>query len=197
MGEGSKKLIGGGPTMGFLDECGFSSTPFVARTWVPVGKTPVVIHPFNWNKLSAISVITTTGKLYFRIYPGETIKGDKVVAFLRQFLRQVKGEIILYWDGLPVHRSRKVKDFLAKHPRIQIKRLPSYSPDLNPDEGVWDYVKVRELPNLVVKDSTELVRKVRGALRRVRYRPKLIKSFLFESELPWDNESRQFIVQSS
>lgn len=81
-----KKLIRGGITMGFLDECGFSSTPFVARTWAPVGKTPIVIHPFNWDHVSTISAITTTGKLYFRLHPGETIKGDKVVAFLRQFL---------------------------------------------------------------------------------------------------------------
>ena len=131
MGEGSKKLIGGGPTMGFMDECGFSSTPFVARTWGLIGKTPVVVHPFNWNKLSAISVITTAGRLYFRLHHGKTVRGDRVVEFLRQFLQQVEGEIILYWDGLPAHRSRKVKDFLAKHPRLQIRRLPPYCPDLN------------------------------------------------------------------
>lgn len=117
--------------------------------------------------------------------------------FLRQLLQQVEGEIILYWDGLPAHRSRKEKDFLAKHPRLQIRRLPPYSPDLNPNEGVWSYVKVRELPNLAAKDSAELVRKVRGALRKVQHRPNLIKSFLFESELPWNNESYQFIVQST
>lgn len=195
MGERSKKLIRGGITMGFLDECGFSSTPFVARTWAPIGKTPVVIHPFNWDKLSVISVITTTGKLYFRTHPGETIKGDMVVDFLRQFLKQAKGKIILYWDGLPAHKSKKVNTFLAKHSRLQIKRLPAYSPDLNPDEGVWDYVKTRELPNLTVEDSAELILEVRKALRKVQRRPALIKSFLFESELPWDNESYQFIAQ--
>lgn len=192
-----KKLVRGGITMGFLDECGFSSIPFVARTWAPVGKTPIVIHPFNWDHVSAISAITTTGKLYFRLHPGETIKGDKVVTFLRQFLKQVKGKIILYWDGLPAHRSKKVKDFLAKHPRLQIKRLPPYSPDLNPDEGVWDYVKTRELPNLAVKGTAELIREVRGAMRKVQRRTKLIKSFLFESELPWDGESFKFIAQSA
>ena len=196
MGERPKKLVGGGIIMAFLDEGGFSSTPFIAKTWGLVGQTPVVTHPFNWDKLSVISVITTTGKLYFRIHPGETINGDKVVAFLRQFLQQVNGNIILYWDGLPAHRSKKVKDFLAKHPRLQIKRLPSYSPDLNPDEGVWSYVKTRELPNLTVDDTPELVHEVRGALRKVQRRSKLIKSFLFESELPWDEESYKFIAQS-
>lgn len=180
--------------MGFLDESGFNSTPFVARTWAPVGETPIVTHPYNWDKLSVISVITTTGRMYFRIHPGETIRGDKIIAFLRQFLRQVGGKIILYWDGLPAHRSNKVKKFLTKHPRLHIRRLPPYCPDLNPDEGVWGYVKTRELPNLVVKDTAELTHEVRKAMRRIQRRPELIKSFLFESELPWDEESRQFIA---
>ena len=152
--------------MAFLDEGGFSSTPFIAKTWGLVGQTPVVTHPFNWDKLSVISVITTT----------------------------VEGKIILYWDGLPAHRSKKVKNFLANHPRLQIKRLPSYSPDLNPDEGVWGYVKTRELPNLTVDSTPELVHAVRKALRKVQHRSKLIKSFLFESELPWDEESYKFIA---
>ena len=179
-----------------MDECDFSSTPFIARIWGLVGRTPVVTHPFNWDKLNVISVITTTGKMYFRIHPGETIKADKVVAFLRQFLRQVTGNIILYWDGLPAHRFKKMKDFLAKHPRLQIKRLLSYSPDLNPDGGVWSYVKTRELPNLTVDNTPKLVHEVRRASRNVQRRSKLIKSFLFESELPWDEENYKLIAQS-
>ena len=197
MGERSGKMLGGGIILAFLDECGVSSTPFIAKTWAPVGHTPVVTHPFNWDKISVMSVITTTGKMYFRIHPGETVKADKVVAFLRQFLRQVKGNIILYWDGLPAHRSKKVKDFLAKNSRLQIKRIPSYSPDLNPDEGVWGYMKTRELPNLTIEDTPERVHEVRKALRKIQHRSKLIKSFLFESELPWDKESYEFIAQSS
>jgi hypothetical protein len=137
MGERSKKIMTGGVTYGFWDEGGFSSTPFVHRTWAPVGVTPILTHPFNWTIVSAISVITTTGDLYFRLHPGKTIRSGEVVMFLHQLLRQVKGKIILYWDGLPAHRSKKVKKFIEQHPRLQIKRLPSYSPDLNPDEAVW------------------------------------------------------------
>lgn len=194
VGDRPKKLIMGEVTFGFLDESGFSLTPFIARTWAPVGKTPIVIHPFNWEKLSAISVVTSTGKLCFRLHPNKTIRAGEVVEFLRQFLRKVSGQILLYWDGIPPHRSKKVKEFLAKHSRLQVRRLPPYSPDLNPDEGVWNYVKIRELPNLTAKDTYELVREVRGALRSVQRRPDLIRSFLFESELPWDNESRQIIA---
>lgn len=197
MEDRPKKLVRGRVTLGFLDESGFSLTPNIARTWALVGNTPVIIHSFNWEKLSAISVVTSRRKLYFRLHPNKTIQGKEVVEFLHQFLRQVPGKIILYWDGIRPHRSIKVKKFLAKHPRLQIRQLPPYSPDLNPDEGVWNYVKVRELPNLVVRNTTELVREVRGALRRVQYRPDLIHSFLFESELPWNDKSRQFIEESS
>jgi len=61
--------------------------------------------------------------------------------------------------------------------------------------SLWSYVKTRELPNLTVKNTAELVQEVRGALRKVQRRTKLIKSFLFESELTWDDESRQFIAR--
>ena len=119
------------------------------------GKTPEIVHPFSWKKLSVISVVTTTGRMYFRIHGGKTIRAEDVTAFLRQALRQLPGQIILYWDGLPQHRSKKVRRFLEKHPRLQVHPLPPYSPDLNPDEGVWNYAKTRELPNLVIKDTIQ------------------------------------------
>jgi DDE superfamily endonuclease len=48
----------------FVDESGFSLIPYVAKTWAPVGQTPVLIHPRRWPKFSAISGVTPRGKLY-------------------------------------------------------------------------------------------------------------------------------------
>lgn len=170
--------------------------PSSIETWAPTGVTPILTHPYNWTSISAISIITTTGDLYFRLHPGKTIRSGDVLQFLHHLLRQIQGDIVLYWDGLPAHRSAKVKRFLAKNPRLRIERLPSYSPDLNPDEAVWNYVKTKQLANLSVKHTSELLHKIRGSLRALQHRPHLIKSFLFESELPWNPEVRQCIVQS-
>ncbi len=49
----------------------------------------------------------------------------------------------MLWDGCPIHRSREVKSFCLKkqNGRVWLERIPGYSPDLNPDEGVWNYLK--------------------------------------------------------
>jgi hypothetical protein len=52
----------------FVDESGFSLIPYVAKTWAPVGETPVFVHPRRWPKFSAISGLTPSGRLYSRVH---------------------------------------------------------------------------------------------------------------------------------
>ena len=54
--------------MVFVDESGFSLIPHVAKTWAPVGETPVLVHQGRWPKFSAISGVTPSGRLYFRVH---------------------------------------------------------------------------------------------------------------------------------
>ena len=184
-----KKHQNEGYTLVFADESGFSLTPSAVRTWAPIGSTPIIYHPYNWEKLSCISAVTTSGKLYFRLYRGKTIRTSEVVAFLRQLLYRIPGKVLLLWDGRPQHRSKKVKEFIEKHPRLEVKRLPAYSPDLNPDEWVWNYLKTRELANYCASNTPELKKEVHLRMRRMQKRPKLIQSFLRASGLSWDNEA--------
>ena len=96
-------------------------------------------------------------------------------------------------DGLPQHKSKKVITFIKKHERLEMRRFPAYSPDLNPDEGVWSYVKTRMIPNLVIKTANELPRKVKSSLHKLQRRKDLIISFLLQSELPWDECSKEML----
>src|SRR5215470_14634215 len=41
----------------FQDESGVSQRPSICRTWAPKGKTPVLMHAFNWSKLSVCAAI--------------------------------------------------------------------------------------------------------------------------------------------
>ena len=88
----------------------------------------------------------------------EPSRGPAVVAFLRQLLRQVRGKLLVIWDGAPIHRCRPVKDFLAADAaaRLQLVPLPGYAPDLNPGEGVWNHLKRVELQNRCCQDLDEL-----------------------------------------
>ena len=186
-------MMEGHVTLVFLDESGFNTTPHVSRTWAPIGCTPSFRHPFTWHKLSVISAVTSKGQMFFRIHKKRSVKDVDIINFLRQMLKQIEGRIILYLDGLPQHRSKKMKKFLSKHDRMEVRKLPAYSPDMNPDEGVWSYIKTRMLPNLSIRSANDLKEKVKLSLHRLQKRKDLIISFLLHSELTWEEEIREML----
>lgn len=139
-------------------------------------------YHFRWKMLSAIAGITVW-TFYFRLYPG-TIRTAQMIDFLTRLMRQVPGKLLIVWDGLAVHRSRALKTFVANtNGRIELEQLPAYAPELNPVEYVWGYWKEHELPNLCPEDYWELSWHARAALRRMRRRPRLVRSFWKQADL--------------
>ncbi len=162
-------------TILFVDEAGFYLLPFVARTYSPRGQTPVLRAPLSHDHLSVISALTPDGRLFTHIQE-MAFRGPAVVAFLRQLLRQIRGRLLVIWDGAPIHRCQAVKDFLAAGAgqRLHLERLPAYAPELNPDEGVWTLLKCRELKNRCCRDLDELRWELGLAIRRLRRRIHLL-----------------------
>jgi transposase len=156
-------------TVLFVDEAGFYLLPFVARTYAPVGQTPVLRAPLSRDHLSAISALTPDGRLFTHLQE-TAYRGSAVVAFLCQLLRQVPGKLLVLWDGAPIHRCQAVKDFLAAGAatRLHVERLPAYAPELNPTEGIWNLLKRGELKNRCCHDLDELRWEVGLAIRRLR-----------------------------
>lgn len=143
----------------------------------------MVTHCYRWPKFSAISGVSTKGKLYILVRPG-TIATKQVLVFLRHLLRHVRGRIILIWDNINPHKAVSVKRFAWDHRRrLSIEYLPAYSPELNPDEWVWRYLKHVELANFAPRNLAELKVALRGAVQRIRMRPSLMRSFLEASDL--------------
>ena len=64
----------------------------------------------------------------------------------------------MVWDGLPVHWGTDVRTFLSggAAQRLRLEQLPSYAPDLNPDEGVWNWLKYVEMKNLCCRSLDQL-----------------------------------------
>jgi len=153
----------------FVDEAGFYLLPMSVKTYAPCGQTPILRVPLTRDHLSAISGITPDGKLYMMVQD-TAFDGPAIVRFLRHLLRHIPGKLLLIWDGLPAHRGQAVKDFLAQGAahRLHLERLPGYAPELNPDEGVWHYLKSVELRNLCCRDLTELRHALRHATWRLR-----------------------------
>jgi len=141
----------------FQDESGVSQRPPVRRTWAPRGETPVLIHAFNWAKLSLAVALAfrwdgRRSGLFFQTRPG-SYNDVALIGFLNALQRHFRGRrLILIWDGLPSHKSRDMTAYLrAQRAWLTVERLPGYAPELNPTELVWGNVKGREL----AKDPTQ------------------------------------------
>jgi transposase len=167
-----------GQTLFFIDESGFYPLPSVVRTYAPVGQTPVLREWCTREHLSAIGAISPEGKLYFHAQDYSMNSAD-VVAFLEHLLREVPGQLLICWDGAPIHRSHVIKAFLADGAahRLHLERLPAYAPELNPGEGLWQQLKGVELRNVCCFSIPYLQKELRNAVKRVRRKPRIIQSF--------------------
>jgi transposase len=166
-----------GATIVWVDESGFYLLPLAVRTWAPRGETPILHAPLTRDHLSAISAITQDGRLFLQVR-NDSYDGEAVVGFLRVLLRKMSGKILLIWDGSPIHHGQAVKDFLSAGAakRLQLERLPGYAPDLNPDEGIWNYLKRVELGNVCCANLPELGHHLLRAAVRVRHKPDIIRA---------------------
>jgi len=145
----------------------------------------VLQYHFNWKVLSAIAGVTWWN-FYFRLFPG-AIRSPQVIQFLRHLLRHLRGQLLVIWDGLPSHRSGRVKAFVGEQKgRLKLEFLPAYAPELNPVEYLWGHWKQHELPNFCPKDFGQLSHNARQALRRMRRRPTLVTAFWKQAKL-FDN----------
>jgi len=164
-------------TIVWVDEAGFYLLPMAVRTWAPRGQTPVLRVKLTRDHLSAISGITLDGRLFMQVRPA-SYDAEAVVGFLRVLLRKISGKIVLIWDGSPIHRANALKDFLKRGAakRLHLEQLPGYAPDLNPDEGIWNYLKRVELGNVCCSDFDHLYREIIRAKERLRHKKAIIIS---------------------
>lgn len=165
----------------WVDESGFYLLPAVASTWSPRGKTPILRSKLSREHLSAISGITLEGELYLMMKES-SFKGPDVVQFLQGLLEEIRGKVMVIWDGAPIHRSKVVKEFLAQGAaaRLRLEPLPAYAPELNPDEGIWRYLKRVELRNVCCQDLLDLLVELTMATKRLLYKPDVLQACLKE-----------------
>jgi transposase len=95
--------------------------------------------------------------------------------------RYRKRDLLVIWDGAAIHRSQAVKAFLSERPgRLHLERLPAYSPQLNPVELVWSYLKGR-MKNKAFTKLEELAVALLAEVKQLEADPKLVQAF-FQKE---------------
>lgn len=161
----------------FADEAGVRSDFHAGTTWAPKGRTPVVQTTGARFGLNIISAVSAKGQMRFMIVKG-TVNANVFVTFLKRLIHNADTPIFLIVDGHPSHRSRKVSGFVdSTEGRLRLFFLPGYSPELNPDEQVWNDLKNNGIGRKVIAGPDHLRKEVVSHLRRLQRRPARIRSF--------------------
>jgi transposase len=159
------------------DEMGVRSDHVAGRSYGRRGQTPVIPGTGQRFGCNMISAITNRGRLNFMVFR-ERFKDRVFLNFLTRLVRQVPRKIFLIVDGHPVHRAARVTRWVRAHAkRIELFRLPSYSPDLNPDEMLNQDVKSNAVGRRRAGSQTELVSAVRGFLRGRQRQPGVVSCY--------------------
>jgi len=131
-------------------------------------------------------VITPEGKFYFEVREQEGFKQKGLTRFLDNARKAMRKNLLLIWDNAPSHKSQTIKDYLEAqeegNPRIWMANIPPYSPELNPIEQLWGYLK-KKLANQFLKTTKELKIAVLKELNEIKKDKKLIKRFFYQEEL--------------
>jgi transposase len=161
----------------FADEAGVRSDFHAGRTWAPRGKTPVVTMTgarFGFNMISAVS---PKGQLRFMVVSSR-VASAQFCEFLRRLVQGMKRKIFLISDGHPVHRSAKVRKLAESlKDQLELYYLPPYSPELNPDEWVWNELKNNGIGRMQVIGPDDMKKKVINHMKWMQRTPDLIRSF--------------------
>jgi transposase len=178
-------------TLGLEDEAGFTLVSPLKRTWSRRGQTPIsctsIDHHEHLNLLGILLVSPKGKKIRLSIKSyWHSLKGEDVIAFLKQILRLVQGNIVLVWDRHPIHKRKAVQDFIQSQKRFIIFEFPVAAPELNPAEFIWTQA-VEYIAGTAPHDKDELQANVFAAISRTRISQSRLFSCLRGSKLDWLN----------
>lgn len=161
----------------FWDESGFRADAVQGKTWGAKGHTPVVSVPGQRQGISAASAVSAKGAFWFATYAG-ALHGELFVELLRKLMRGRRRPLHLILDGLPAHKSKAVKQYVAGlQGKLTLHYLPGYAPDLNPDELVWSHAKRTGHARRPLQHGEKLADRVTQQLAAIGRKPALVRSF--------------------
>lgn len=165
------------------DEMGVRSDHVTGTSYAPVGHSPVIRATGQRFGCNMISAITNKGALAFMVFTGKFVASG-FVAFMRRLLKQANAPVYLIVDGHPVHKSRRVKEFVARQgKRLRLILLPGYCPELNPDELLNQDVKTNAVGKSRSRHKTELMGTMRRHLHRRQKQPGVIRNLFREKHV--------------
>ena len=161
----------------FGDEAGIRSDHHAGTTWAPRGKTPVVRSTGARFGLNLISAVSAQGELRFMVTMGK-VGAAVFIGFLRRLLHNADRPTFVIDDGHPAHKAIAVRKFVdSLNGALRLFLLPPYSPELNPDERVWNDLKNNSVGRKPLTDLASLKTAVVGQLRSIQQSPDRVRGY--------------------
>lgn len=165
----------------YADESLISLIPYVGKTWAFPGDKPIAyVSGMRGQHIGVTAAVNQQGKMCFELTKEDETFTAKT--FLR-FINKLRGEhprkcLSLIVDGAPTHKAKIVKDFVAANASwLRLEILPAYSPELNPTEKSWGFVKTKKLNAMKARDKKELRKAVIVAMRKTKNDTTRVASF--------------------
>ena len=147
----------------FQDEARFGRMVRIRRCWAPAPQRPVVDNGYEREFRYVYGAVSPLeGELDWLICAA--MNTETMSSFLAQVSAAHPADfIVMVVDGAssPVARALVIPE------NIRLHRLPSYSPELNPQEHLWDEIREKEFPNRVFSDMAGVVRTLEAGLPRL------------------------------
>lgn len=172
----------------FLDEAGIRSDAPLQRTWGAKGETPIVKTSGQRQSINAISAVNILGAFWFTVYSG-SFNATVFKGFLKDFLRGRRRPVFLVVDGHPSHKAKMISNYIQElQGRLEIHFLPPYSPDLNPDEFVWNNLRQHGTTKKPLKKNESLKDRVHGDLNRIKKDKRLLRSLFYAKSVSYTTD---------
>jgi len=162
----------------FGDEAGVRSDHHAGTTWAVKGKTPVVSSTGARFGLNLVSAVSAQGEFRFMTVKGR-VGAAQFTEFIKRLLHNVERMVFLIVDGHPAHKAKMVKRCCESvKDRFRLFLLPPYSPELNPDERVWNDLKNNTIGRQAITTPHRLKAAVISHLRLIQKSPDRVRAYL-------------------
>ena len=159
------------------DETGICSQDQIGRGYAPRGKTPERRHMGKRERINMISTVTKLGKIRFMFYEGR-MNSPMLIQFMRRLIRDAHKKIFLILDNLSTHHSKPVREWVDKHSeKIELHYLPSYSPELNPDEHLNRDLKAQIAKRPSRRQKGQFKNLAKTEMRRIQKSPQKARKY--------------------
>ncbi len=163
----------------WADETGIRNDDQRSRGYAPIGKTPVLTLNSKRFRTNMISAINNKGTLHFMIYQ-EKMNAALFIKFLVKLYSNSNKKIIVIVDNLKVHHAKLLTKWLSKpiiKKRIEVMYLPSYSPDLNPDEYLNNDLKGEINKRPPVRSQNDIEDNMKECMNLLKTSPQRIENY--------------------